>query len=92
MLYMVILDANSPVGEMYAAGDNDGFTSGPTRNPILTCTEIATDSPYYIYAKRILKKEAGSHQSLFLPHGSIVMILQYDEKDPNPLGFLSRNP
>jgi hypothetical protein len=85
--YLVVLDARSAVGRIYAK-DNDGFVSdGEINHPILDCTQIVTDSPYYIFATRPLKKEGKSHQSLYLPHGSVAVIHQYAETEPYPIGF-----
>jgi hypothetical protein len=84
MRYLVILDAQSVVGSTYAAGNNDGFVGD---NPVLDCTEIQTDSPYYLFAKRDLSKQGGSHQSVFVPHGAVVMIACYEDQGPKLLGF-----
>jgi hypothetical protein len=48
---------------------------------------IDTNNPYYIFATRSLKMEGATHQSLYLPHGSVVMIVQYDENADRPIGF-----
>lgn len=88
MKYLIILDGRSPIGAIYLQGNNDGTTTdGEIIHPLLDCTQITTDSPYYIFATRSLKKEGKSHQTLYLPHGSVVAIYQYDESDPRPLGF-----
>jgi hypothetical protein len=87
--HFIILDINSPIGAMYASGSNDGFISeGDVRHPIIDCTEIVIDNPYYIFATRSLEKEGGSYQSLYLPHGSVVAIYQYKPSGPLPFGFV----
>jgi hypothetical protein len=87
--HFIILDANSTVGAMYASGSNDGFTSdGEVNHPVIDCTEIVIDNPYYILATRSLEKEGGSYQSLYLPHGSVVAIYQYNPVEPLPFGFV----
>lgn len=92
MRYLVVLDANSVIGRIYAKGNNDGIVNdGRLDHPVLDCTDLVTDSPYYIFATHSLKKEGGSHQSVFLPHGSVVAIYQYAENDPHPLGFVPQN-
>lgn len=89
MKHLVILDARSAIGRIYAKGNNDGNVSdGDTLHPVLECTDLVTDNPYYIHATRPLKKGDGSHQLLFLPHGSVVAIYQYALDEPSPLGFL----
>ena len=89
MRYIVILDAKSPVGAIYANGNNDGLTSdGNISHPVLDCTEIETNNPYYIFAKRSPNEAIPSHQILYLPHGSVVMIVAYDKAEDRPVGFL----
>lgn len=95
MRYLIVLNANSPIGQLYSQGtiqdgSNDGFTAGDFRHPILDCTEIAIDSPYYIFAKRAANREGAPRQSIYVPHGSVVAIYRYDEREPHPLGFLPR--
>jgi hypothetical protein len=89
MRYLIVLDCHSPVGEIYASGTNDGFVKGPggLKHPVLDCTEIETHNPHYIFAKRPLK-EPGLHQSLYLPHGSVVQIVVYDDQQARPPGFV----
>jgi hypothetical protein len=89
MNYLVVLDAHSSIGKIYLYGNNDGtVTDGELHHAILDCTEIVTDSPYYLIATRIHKKEGKSHQTLYLPHGSIIAIYQYAEKEGRPMGFV----
>lgn len=88
MKYLLILDAVSIPGKIYLYGKNDGYvTDGDTKYPVLLCTEIKMDNPYYIFAKRELK-ESESHQSLFLPYGSVAMIYQIEKDQPTPIGFV----
>jgi hypothetical protein len=89
MKYLLILDADSTAGKIYLAGNNDGLVSdGTIKHPVLLCTEIKMDSPYYIFAKRQMKAPA-SHQSLCLPYGSVAIILQLEENEPIPtIGFV----
>lgn len=55
----------------------------------LACTDLTMDSPYYIFAKR--QPTGGEpHQSLYLPHDSVLMIFRYAEDEPNPLGFVPK--
>lgn len=86
--YLIILDVRSPAGAMYANGSNDGFASdGNFRHPVLDCTEINAEFPYYLSATRSLKSRGKSHQTLLLPHGSVVMVVSYAEEKPNAVGF-----
>lgn len=89
MRFLIVLDANSTIGRIYANGSNDGFVNdGHQKHPVLDCIELTIDNPYYIFAIREMKKAAGSRQSLYLPHGSVAAIHLYDVTEPHPLGFL----
>jgi len=89
MRYLVVLDARSVVGGMYANGYNDGFVSdGEIRHPVLDCTEIATDSPYYLYVKRDLSRHGKDYQTIHIPHSSIVVIHHYADEGRKPMGFV----
>ena len=89
MRYIIVIDANSAAGAIYAKGSNDGFiTDGHVQHPVLDCTEIETSSPYYIFAKRSLNAVGESHQSLYLPHGSVVMVVGYADEQGRPVGFV----
>jgi hypothetical protein len=44
------------------------------------------DSPYGISAKRPLKAPK-RHQEIFLPYGSVAMILEQQEEGQTPFGF-----
>ena len=84
MKYLVILDQNSTIGTIYAKGNNDGIINDG--HPALVCTEIKTDNPHYIFVTRELNPPA-SHQSLYLPYHSVVLIVQFEESDAPPFGF-----
>jgi hypothetical protein len=91
--YLIVLDANSTVGKIYSVAC-DYFVKveevthfEEVKHPVLVCTEIETDNPNYIFARRPLK-EGATHQSLYLPHGSVAMILQIEEDQPIPIGFV----
>lgn len=88
MKYLVTLDALSVIGKIYANGDNDGFVSdGKINHPVLECTQIVTDSPYYISATRTLCSESESDQILYLPHGSVVSVHCFELADCLPFGL-----
>ena len=89
MRYLVVLDRNSPAGTAYASGNNDGMVSvGTEEYPALDCVEIQMDQPYYLYAKREMKKPAGATQVLHLPHSAVAFIAGYDDDGPKPIGFV----
>jgi len=89
MRYFVVLDLRSAIGSIYENGNNDGFvTDGKMKHPVLDCTEIAIDSPYYLFATRDMSKTGRSHQHLHIPHGSIVAIHHYAEEE-KPVGFMT---
>ena len=88
MIYLVVLNVNSVTGRIYQAGDNDGFfTEGDVKHPVLLCTAIDLYNPYYVFVTREMKEDK-SHQSIYLPHGSVAMILQFEEDVPSPIGFV----
>ena len=89
MRYLVILDARSATGSIYASGNNDGFVrDGELRHPFLDCSEVVTDAPYYLFAKRDRSRQGQSYQSMYIPHGSIVYIHCYADEEPRPIGFM----
>ena len=92
MKYLVVLDARSPIGSVYGSGSNDGFVKdGELRHPVLDCTEIGTDSPYYLYVKRVFSKQPEGYQSLHIPHSSVIAIHHYADAGPKPIGFVHAN-
>lgn len=86
MKHLIVLHAASAVGGIYAVDANRHITVGEHRHPVLDCIEMDLNNPYYIFAKRRLK-DSEQYQSLYLPHGSVVMILRYEESDPPTIGF-----
>jgi hypothetical protein len=90
MRYLVVLDARSVVGGIYANGHNDGFVNdGGIRHPVLDCTEIATDNPYYLYVKRDLSLHGKDYQFINIPHSSVSVIHHYADEGSKPIGFVS---
>jgi len=88
MRYLVVLDAESAIGRVYAKGINDGFVNdGQLDHPVLDCIEIATDSPYYLFVRRDLTRHGKSHQSMHVPHQSVVAIHHYADEGAKPFGF-----
>ena len=90
MKYLVILDNQSIIGRIYAKGNNDGYVSdGTEKHPVLSCTEVVTDNPCYVFAKRDLSGQGKSHQSLHIPHTSVVAIYHYADEGSKPMGFIA---
>jgi hypothetical protein len=86
--YLVVLDRNSPVGRMYAESTPPPpTTDGTVAHPVLDCTEVDLSTLGYVEATRSLPGGRGSYQSVYLPHGSVVQIVRYDEKDGLPTGY-----
>lgn len=93
MRYLVILDANSPVGKMYAEHQPAYMTTvGSVRHPVLECTEVDLSNHWYIFAKNSLAREGRTYQSIYLPHNSVIQIIRYEETEGTPFGFLPSNP
>lgn len=92
MRYLVVLDAESPIGRVYAAGNCEGFVGeGETReirHPVLDCADINTESPCYLFVKRDPRQSNGPRQQVYVPHGCVVAIHVYDDSGPKPLGFV----
>jgi hypothetical protein len=86
--FLVVLDAHSIIGRVYSRGQNDGYVNdGTDRHPVLDCLEVATDSASYLFAKRDMKRHGGGHQSLHIPHSSVVAVHIYADEAPKPFGF-----
>jgi len=90
MRYLVVLDAGSTIGRIYANGKNDGFVNdGKVDHPILDCTEIATDSPYYLFVRRDLSRHGKNQQTIHIPHSSVAVIHHYADTGSKPFGFVT---
>jgi len=89
--HLVILDPRTLVGEMFLAGCNDGIQKiGQLDCPVLLCSEIETNIAGGISAIRSREKGALKDQSLFLPHGSVVLVFDWT-KDETPIGFVRKD-
>ncbi|MBW4057009.1 MAG: hypothetical protein HIU83_16765 [Proteobacteria bacterium] len=87
MQYLVVLNADSVAGRIYAREMNDGsFDDGKVKHPLLVCTEISMDNHHYMCANRILNK-IKSHQSLYIPYDSVALVIQYSKDEPIPIGL-----
>lgn len=88
MRYLVVLDANSSIGQIYLNGSNDGYVAeGEERHPVLDCAEVDIHQPYYLFAKRDMSKQGSSHQSLHISHSSVLFVQIYADEGPRPIGF-----
>ena len=93
MRYLVVLDARSTIGSIFAHGHNDGTVSdGDLRHPVLDCIEIATDSPHYLFVKRDLSRHGKDYQSVHIPHSCVVAIHHYADDGSRPFGFVAGAP
>jgi len=88
MKYLVVLDAGTATGRLYADGSNDGYVSdGVSKHPVLDCAKVETDGLNYLFARRDASRRGLSAQSLYLPHTSVVAVHQYAVDGPMPLGY-----
>ena len=89
MKHLIVLDGNTPTGKLFLDGKHDGLTSdGTTQHPLLDCIAIDLHIPGYIHATRTVHTAGGSHQNVYLPHGTVVAIFRYAVEETPPLGFL----
>lgn len=86
MRYLIVLDAKSPVGRLYAKA-KPPFKKTGEGHPVLECIDVDLSNHWYILANHSLAQAGGKRQSLFLPHGSVVQIVRYDETEELPMGF-----
>jgi hypothetical protein len=86
--YLLVLDRNSPVGRLYAESTPPPpTTDGSVAHPVLDCTEVDLSNPGYVEATGSHPRGGGPHQSVFLPHASVVRVIRYDVKDGLPAGY-----
>ena len=91
MRYILVLDRRSPIGLIYDSGSNDGYIrEGDQLHPFLDCTEVVTDAPNYVLVTRDMTKQGKSHQSIYVPHSSVLFIQCYADEGARPLGFLTK--
>ena len=87
MEYLVIIDGQSPVGLGYAQR-SDPVKMGEQQHVGLTCSEIDRDNPHYIFVRTVPIPPATSGQSLHIPHGNVLLIVEYDRDERRPPGFV----
>lgn len=79
--YLVVLDSRSATGGLFEKDCDLVMMDGEIRHPTLACSDVEMGNLHYIFATRPTKK-GSSHQSLFLPHHSVVMVFRYDGESP----------
>jgi hypothetical protein len=91
MRYLIVLDARSVVGQIFAEHNDGLVTAGGLNHPMLECSEIDLSIPAYIFAIRNTRAAGGRNQRIYLPHGSVVSIQEFDVNNPlrGPIGFHS---
>jgi hypothetical protein len=84
MRFLVVLDAKTPIGETYLAGNNDGTASG---HPVLDCKSIDGSSYQYLVCTRDSSR-SGVKQTIHVPHHAVAYILEYAKGDERPFGLV----
>lgn len=82
--YFVVLNPASPVGRIYAEGDNDGITNGC---PFLRCTSVQMDLSCYLHLVRETDETGSSGRQVFLPHSAVVAVLMEESGELPRFGF-----
>jgi hypothetical protein len=91
--YIVVLDSDSAAARMLdSAREVDlNIKAGDTTCPALLCTRVETDNPAGIWVTRVPPASAEvKTTTLFFPTGTVVGIMEYDEDQPVPIGFVPR--
>ena len=85
--FLVVLDANSATGDLFAKDPDYWFNGESRRNPCLRCVSVHVDVQPYLRAIR-LRSEDQSRQEFLVPHHSVVAIFSLgDAEDPRRIGF-----
>jgi len=92
MQFLVFLRAGSDAASMYA-DNNDGIQRAGVNGelPILHCTDVQHDLPNYLFLVREFQSPTTkelSHQTLYVPHGDVSLILRFAEDPPKGFGFV----
>lgn len=90
MKHLILLNPTTPVGKMYAAGNNDGVMND---HPVLRCLSLDFSTPGFVHAERESQpneNQTRTRQDLYLPTSTIAIILGFDgTTTPAPIGFVS---
>lgn len=86
MKYIVVIRRDSPVGQAY----HHLFPSiqiGDQSHVGLACTEMDASNPVYMFVRTAQTAQGSVDQSLHLPHGNVLFVVQYDQDQKAPVGF-----
>ena len=86
MKYIVVINRNSPVGQAYQHRFPVAKV-GDESHVAFCCTEMDASNPHYMFVKTEQTPQGSKRQSLHLPHGSVLFVIQYAETEPMPIGF-----
>lgn len=85
--HIVVLDANSATGDIFAKEPDLWFNGEKARHPCVLCVEVVSDSHPYLHATR-LRKADQSRQLILVPHHAVVAVFQIGGiEDPRSIGF-----
>ncbi len=88
--HLVVLDAHSAIGALHAQSGNCVLASGPSKHPILECSELSLDHHYFIYVVRAFIDKHGkpSSQKLHIPQHAVIAIYHISgDESPTSIGF-----
>ncbi len=89
--HYVILDPRTIAGK-YFSDWNDGFVvCGDFSCPVLICSKVSTCEPHGISVVHIQRDKTPPEIPLFLPTGSVALILDLPDKGQPPFGFSPAN-
>jgi hypothetical protein len=83
MRYLVIVDARSPIGAIFAGSTR---LTKLEENPVLDCTEIGLDNPHYL---RVVRSLESGHATFLIPHRYVLAVRELlGESESRTVGFL----
>ncbi|HSN01321.1 MAG TPA: hypothetical protein VLS52_09975 [Rudaea sp.] len=86
--HLVVLDPRSLTGLLFAGDNNDGtVTCGDLICPTLRCESVSMTEPHGISVVRVGTEENPKRTSLFLPLGTVALIVDFFDKHQLPVGF-----
>jgi hypothetical protein len=86
MKFLVVIDRDSPIGQAYDAWLPHVLV-GQHRHPAFVCTAMDPSNPWYMFVRTEPTTKHPAHQSIHLPHGSVLFVVQYAEDEQAPFGF-----
>ncbi len=87
MKFLVIVHAQSPLGQAYW----DLYPKvrvGPEQHLGIVCTEMDASNPLYMFVRTEPNSQGALRQALHLPHGNVLLVLQYAENETPQIGFV----